>query len=532
MEREKKSTMESSRLSSAVLTVAQMYQAEKAAIDMGIPGSFLMEAAGFAIAKTVQRHYSKQPVAILCGPGNNGGDGFVVARWLAKAGWMVRLSLLGQREFLQGDAAAAAARWDGAVMPLSEKSLKGCAIVIDALFGIGLTRPLAGVARTVIELINKKKLSVIAVDVPSGLHGDAGEALDGLAPQAALTVTFFRPKPAHFLFPGRSLCGALIVADIGIPDSVLNKISPQIFVNGPDLWHIPLPIPSDHKYKRGHVIAVGGSLMTGAVRLATRAARRAGAGLLTIAAPQAALSLYAMDTPGVIVISCETADDLRILLSNSRCNALLIGPGMVPSAGTCATVIAALDSGLPCVLDAGALTSFANDPPVLFSRLYASCVLTPHDGEYASLFGKRACSRLERARIAAQLTGAVVLLKGSDTVIAAPEEQTVINANAPPTLATAGAGDVLAGLICGLLAQGMDSFSAACAASWLHAESATRLGVGLVAEDLPEALPDVLQTVTSRKKNGSQSRSWHFRNTSRTRGIGSSLSSRISQARE
>lgn len=238
--------------------------------------------------------------------------------------------------------------------------------------------------------------------------------------------------------------------------------------------------------------------MTGAVRLATRAARRAGAGLLTIAAPQAALSLYAMEAPGVIVTSCEEAADLRMLLTNARCKALLIGPGMVPSAGTRATVTAALDSALPCVLDAGALTSFVKDPPALFSRLHASCVLTPHEGEYATLFQNCTCSsRLERARIAAKLTGAVVLLKGSDTVIAAPDKQAVINTNAPPTLATAGAGDVLTGLISGLMAQGMDSFTAACASSWLQGASATCVGPGLVAEDLPEALPDVLATLTS-----------------------------------
>ena len=487
----------SSYLSGAVLTVAQMYQADQAAIAMGIAGSRLMEAAGFAISRVVRLyHHNKhrRPVAILCGPGNNGGDGFVAARFLAKAGWMVRLSLLGPRESLQGDAAAAANRWHGTVMPLSTDSLTGCALVIDALFGSGLSRPLEGIARSVIEEISNHNLPVVAVDVPSGLHGDTGKTLGGLAPKADVTVTFFRPKPAHFLLPGRSLCGTLVVADIGTPDSVFKSIDPQIFVNGPYLWRLPVPVLSEHKYSRGHVIAVGGAVMTGAVRLAARAARRVGAGLVTIAAPQTSLSLYAMDSPGLIVASCETEDDLIKLLTHARCNALLIGPGMSPGAGTRAMVIAALHSALPCVLDAGALTSFAHDPTALFSCLHASCVLTPHDGEYVSLFGNSTYSRLERATMAAQLTGAIVILKGSDTVIAAPNKPAVINTNAPVTLATAGTGDVLAGLISSLLAQGMDSFPAACAAVWLHSAAATLVGPGLVAEDLPEALPAVLAT--------------------------------------
>ncbi|VBB69498.1 NAD(P)HX epimerase / NAD(P)HX dehydratase [invertebrate metagenome] len=488
--------MKSSLLTAAVLTVAEMSQADKAATTMGIPGLRLMEAAGFAIAKAVCRRH-KQPVAILCGPGNNGGDGFVAARWLARAGWVVHLSLLGRRESLRGDAAAAAALWRGAVAPLSINSLCGCTLVIDALFGAGLARPLEGAARAVVKTINHRKLPVVAVDIPSGLHGDTGKALGDCALQADVTVTFFRPKPAHLLLPGRSLCGTLVVADIGIPNAVLDSIGPQIFINGPHLWPLPRSTPSDHKYQRGHVIAVGGAVMTGAVRLATRAARRVGVGLLTIAAPQAALSLYAMDAPGVIVVPCDRADNLATLLADARRNAVLIGPGAGRSAETRAAVTTVLDSTRPCVLDADALTSFSDNPAALFAGLHASCVLTPHDGEYTALFGEQACSRLERARIAARLTGAVVLLKGSDTVIAAPNGLAVINTNAPPMLATAGAGDVLAGLIVGLLAQGMDPFAAACAAAWLHGAAAARVGLGLIAEDLPEALPTVLAALAA-----------------------------------
>ncbi|KAF0116426.1 MAG: YjeF family protein [Rhodospirillaceae bacterium] len=479
----------------AVLTVAEMYQADRAAMAAGVTGPQLMDAAGFAIAQIVRR-WPRQPVAIVCGPGNNGGDGFIAARKLARRGWPVRLSLLGARESLKGDAAWAASLWRGGVEPLSTDSLEGCTLIVDALFGAGLTRPLEGMARAVVEDINHRRhrrLPVVAVDVPSGLSGDTGVPLAGLAIQAAVTVTFFRPKPAHWLLPGRLLCGEVIVADIGIPEAVLEAIAPRIFINGPGLWSLPQPRPTGHKYDRGHVLAVGGAVLTGATRLAVRAARRVGAGLVTIAAPEPVSSLYAQDAPGVMVAPCAHVRDLAELLADPRRNVVLIGPGAGRGANTRAMVEAVLATGRPCVLDADALTSFAEDPAALFARLHPACVLTPHDGESAALFGVSGADRLERARHAARVARAVVLLKGGDTVIAAPDGRAAINTNAPPTLATAGAGDVLAGLTVGLLAQGMDAFAAACAAAWLHGAVATRIGPGLLAEDLPEALPDVLK---------------------------------------
>ncbi len=474
----------------ALLSVEQMYRADRAAMDLGVPGPVLMEAAGWAVAREVRRRWSRRPTAVLCGPGNNGGDGFVAARLLERAGWPVRLSLLGEPAALRGDAAGAAARWRGPVGPLTPDSLDGCGLVVDALFGAGLARPLDGVSRAVIEAIGIRGLPCLAVDVPSGVHGDSGRVM-GAAPRAAATVTFFRRKPGHLLLPGRDACGDVVVADIGIPDSVLEEIAPRTFANAPGLWTLPAPAPAGHKYGRGHAVVAGGGVMTGAGRLAARGARRAGAGLLTVAAPPEAAALYAQDAPGIIVAPADGAEALRRLLADPRKNAILVGPG--GGGGVADLALAALGTGRPCVLDADALTAFRERPGTLFSALSASCVLTPHDGEYAALFGDVPGSRLERARAAAERSGAVVLLKGADTTIAAPDGRAAINANAPPDLATAGSGDVLAGLILGLLAQGMAAFPAAAAAAWLHGEAGRRLGPGLIAEDIPDALPSLLR---------------------------------------
>lgn len=476
-----------SRLAAA-LTVAQMYAADRAAMAAGVPGLALMEAAGLAVALEVRRRLPRGRVAVLCGPGNNGGDGFVAARHLERAGWPVRLALLGDRDRLKGDAAVMVGRWRGPVKPLSPEVLHGCVGVVDALFGAGLARPLEGATAEVVEAINARRLPCIAVDVPSGVNGDTG-AVEGAAPWCLSTVTFFRPKPGHLLQPGRARMGHLVVADIGIPEAVLEGIAPRCFVNGPALWRLPAPGPADHKYTRGHAVVLGGERMTGAGRLAARAARRVGAGLVTVAAPSAVLPLYAGDAPGVLT---WPAEDFAGLLADERRNALLLGPGGGRGEGLRGHVLAALRTGRGCVLDADALTSFADRPGDLFDAIRGPVVLTPHDGEFARLFGPLPGSRLERARAGAARAGAVVLLKGPDTVVAAPDGTAAVTVNAPADLATAGSGDVLAGLIAGLLAQGLDAFAAACAAAWLHGEAGRHAGPGLIAEDLPDALPEVV----------------------------------------
>ena len=475
----------------ALISVAEMYAADAAAARAGTPGLTLMENAGRAVAHAVMRRWAPRPVALLCGPGNNGGDGFVAARLLADAGWPVRLGLLGARERLTGDAAAMAARWEGPVEPLAPALLDGAPLVVDALFGAGLTRPLAGAALALAEESAARGLPCAAVDIPSGIHGDSGAALGG-AFRAALTVTFGRRKYGHLLLPGRLCAGELVCADIGIPPAALAAGEARVHENAPALWRalLPAPAPDGHKYSRGHALVVGGDgAHSGAARLAARAALRAGAGLVTVHAPEAALPVYAAQLTAVMVASTV---DLAAALADERRNALLIGPGCGVSPATRERTLRALGAGKRCVLDADALTAFRGEPAALFAALGPDAVLTPHEGEYRRLFSHQG-DKLARARAAARESGAVVALKGADSVIAAPDGRAAINANAPPTLATAGTGDVLAGFILGLLAQGMPAFEAAAAGVWLHGAAAAAFGPGLIAEDLSETLPSVLR---------------------------------------
>lgn len=491
-----------------VLTVAEMARADAAAIEAGAAGEALMAAAGATVADEVLRRFPAGAVAVLCGPGNNGGDGFVAARVLRDRGRTVRVALLGDRGRLKGDASIHAQRWTGPVEPLGTASLDGAGVVVDALFGAGLSRPLEGAALDVVRDINARALPCVAVDVPSGVFGDTGQVLGGeagAAPRCHATVTFFRKKPAHLLLPGRSLCGDVTVAQIGIGSQVLSVIQPRCHENAPALWQarFPWPRPDGHKYRRGHAVVIGGGTMTGAGRLAARTAARAGAGLVTVAAPAAALPVYALAAHAVILTKLDDAQDFSRLMDDPRRNAVLLGPGAGADQLTRMRVTAALGAGKRCVIDADALTVFADDPGHLCRAVRrtggegTSVLFTPHDGEFARLFPDlakaHADDKLARARLAATRSGATVLLKGNDTVIAAPDGRAAINSNAPPELATAGAGDVLAGLAVGLLAQGLDAFDAACAAAWLHGEAAAAFGPGLIADDLIECLPAALR---------------------------------------
>jgi ADP-dependent NAD(P)H-hydrate dehydratase / NAD(P)H-hydrate epimerase len=483
-------------LQHAVLTVAEMYRADALTIESGKPGEVLMEAAGAAVVREIAARWRTCPVTILCGPGNNGGDGFVVARLLDELGWPVRVGLLGGRDALRGDAAIMAGRWTGRVAPLSSGLLDGAGLVVDALFGAGLTRPLDGAVRDLVEELGARGIPTVAVDVPSGVDGDTGAVL-GAAARAALTVTFFRRKPAHLMLPGRTLCGTVVVADIGIADSVLDEIAPTLFGNDPAMWlsRFPWPKSDGHKFDRGHAVVLGGGRMTGAARLAARATRRVGAGLVSIACPDEAFPIYAASDPGTIVTALDSVESFAGLMADPRRNAVLIGPGAGISAATRHRVEEALEAGKAAVIDADAITAFAQHPAELFRRLTERCLLTPHAGEFKRLFGIDG-DKLSQARAAAAHASAVVLLKGADTVIARPDGHAFINGNAPPWLATAGAGDVLAGLALGLIAQGMPAFHAAAAAAWLHGEAATRFGPGLIAEDIAESLPGVLRDLS------------------------------------
>ncbi|MGD1037825.1 MAG: NAD(P)H-hydrate dehydratase [Roseiarcus sp.] len=498
-----------------LLTPAEMGEADRLTIAGGVPGIALMERAGGAVADEAARLApSAGRVAVLCGPGGNGGDGFVAARLLAARGYRVSLGLLGERAALRGDAALAAARYDGPVARAEALDLNAADLVVDALFGAGLSRDLDGAALACVEAVNafaRRGRPVLSVDVPSGVDGETG-AVRGGAVEATASVTFFRLKPGHLLLPGRALCGRLALADIGTAPSALLAITARTFLNAPAIWRHALPSPgaASNKYSRGAALILSGAAhRTGAARLAARAALRAGAGLVTLASPLDAVLVNAAHSTAVMVAPFEGLAGFAALLSDPRRNAVLIGPGAGVGEETRALVAAALAersaAARAIVLDADALTSFAGDASglaALIARERRATIVTPHEGESARLFRGRPDildlpSKLARARAAAALLDAVVVLKGADSVVAAPDGRASIGFDLPPDLATAGSGDVLAGFACGLLAQGMPAFEAASAAVWLHGAAARAFGPGLIAEDLPEALPGVLRTLTA-----------------------------------
>jgi ADP-dependent NAD(P)H-hydrate dehydratase / NAD(P)H-hydrate epimerase len=463
-----------------LLTPEEMARADAAAPALGVPGKVLMANAGRAVARSVQARFRPCRTLVLAGPGNNGGDGYMAARLLQQEGWPVSLAALAPPR-AGSDAAEAAMHWRGPSAQFAPAEAARCELVIDAVFGAGLARDVDGVVADTLRAARQ----VVAVDVPSGLDGATG-GVRGYAPVAALTVTFFRLKPGHLLLPGREICGEIVLADIGLPDAVLQQIHPGTCANLPELWRLPTPGLQSHKYSRGHVTVVGGTTMTGAARLAADAARHGGAGLVTIAAAGRG-DIYRTGAPGVLVSDAPLAD----LLQDKRRHVWVCGPGLGPDAAR-ATLPVLLSAGRCVVADADVFSAFAGDP----EALRGAAVLTPHAAEFARAFGAPGADRVAAARAAAARTGGVVLLKGADTIIAAPDGRVAINASAPPWLATAGSGDVLAGLIAGLLAQGMVPWDAAAAAAYLHGRAAVLAGPGLVAEDLLPALTRALVATT------------------------------------
>jgi len=530
-----------------ILTNEQMAEADRLAVQMGVPSLTLMENAGRAVADEAEKMVDALPtvasrtaenrpapdargeaeawasegvpkIVVLCGPGNNGGDGFVAARYLKERGYGVSVYLYGEVENLKGDAAKMAKRWAelGTVEPLdmASSAVEQADLIIDALFGAGLVRPLEGAVSSTVAAANQAPAAKLAVDVPTGLSGTTGQPLGEVVLCADRTVTFFRLKPAHVLYPGRNTCGTVVLADIGIPDAVLVACASQhqrpieIKRNAPEAWLSALRLPDSqsHKYTRGHAIAVSGPAQsTGAIRLAARAALRVGAGLVTVASPKAAFPVNASHLTAVMVLPFQIPGGLAEILADRRRDTVLLGPGCGVGPETRDMVKIALQSGASCVLDADALTTFSDELSELAAMIASSSgravVLTPHEGEFRRLFPDLSGSKLDRARTAGERMGAVVVLKGPDTVVADPSGKAVsLNTNAPPWLATAGSGDVLAGLITGLLAQGMPAFEASCAGVWIHGECANRFGPGLIAEDLPEIVPQVLRDLYARKQ--------------------------------
>jgi len=463
-----------------LLTPAEMARADAAAPKLGVPGPTLMANAGRAVARAILRRFRPCRTLVLAGPGNNGGDGYVAGRLLQQAGWPVAIAALGPPR-AGSDAADAASRWRGPSTAFTPTEAARAELVIDAVFGAGLARDVDGIVADTLRAARR----VVAVDVPSGLDGATG-AVRGFAARAELTVTFFRLKPGHLLLPGRELCGETVLADIGLPGGVLSQVRPTCFADLPEIWRLPMPGSQSHKYSRGHVTVVGGETMTGAARLAADAARRGGAGLVTIAATGCG-GVYRAGSPGILVSETRIAE----LLEDQRRNVWVCGPGLGPDAAR-ATLPVLLSAGRCVVADADVFSAFEGEP----DALRGAAVLTPHAGEFTRAFGSPGADRVAAVRAAATRAGAAVLLKGADTIVAAPDGKVAINASAPPWLATAGSGDVLAGLIAGLLAQGMPPWDAAAAGAYLHGRAGALAGQGLVAEDLLGSITAALVEAT------------------------------------
>ena len=528
-----------------ILTPEQMVRADQATIDGGLPGYQLMEAAGQAVAEQAIDLLAETTgsgasgmVCILCGPGNNGGDGFVAAQLLEEEGWSVILGCSVGAEDLSGDAAIAAQEWGDEIYALSPRLWQDADLVIDALFGAGLARPVTGELADLIDALNKSELPVVAVDLPSGVNGSSGH-VGGAAVRADRTVTFFRKKPGHLLYPGKALCGKLTCADIGIEADALEFSGFCALENDPALWYGNWPEAlkpidqidtgrlADHKFHRGHCLVLsGGATHSGAARLAARGALRAGAGLVTLAAPPGAAAFVAGQVTAIMVEPVQDAEALAEVLAKRRYDVLVAGPALGVREERAALVTAALERDVALLLDADALSLIAEqidagegDVSMLRDSAAARAgrlVLTPHEGEFARLFPdlshrvreEKGLSKLDCALMAAERSGAVVVLKGADSVIAGPDGQAVIHSQGVPYLATAGSGDVLVGIIAGLMAQGMPTLEAACAGVWLHGRAGLLLGPGLISEDLPEILPQIYGELAERSPSGLESEAW------------------------
>ena len=456
-----------------ILSNAQMAAADAKTIAGGTAGIDLMTTAGNAVAECINEYYETQNVLVLCGPGNNGGDGFIIAQYLKTRGWPVTLACLAKQEALKGDAALAAQRWEGKTLPFDQVTVEDH-LIIDAVFGTGFSRALPDEVISIFKKIEGNEM--IAVDTPSGIDGNTGAA-DPHALRADITVTFHRKKLGHALYPGAQYCGHIITKDIGITDD----FEYSAIENTPDLWikDFPFKKAETHKYHYGHALIYGAPELTGATRLAATACARIGVGLVSVLSTPDTATIYRSALPACILVR----DDLDYM--DKKITARLYGSGGLPCAPN-------YSIDLPTVLDADALSH-------LPEKLNPNYVLTPHEGEFERAFPDIDGSKIERAQKAAKQINAHIVLKGPDTIIATPDGKTIINTNGSPHLATAGTGDVLTGMICGLLAQGMPPLSAIAAATWIHSECAHIFGRGLIADDLPNLIPDILDSIYEKK---------------------------------
>lgn len=486
-----------------ILSAAEMKKADLAAVSRGTPAQVLISAAAAGLAAEIEKSAPPCRILFLCGAGNNGADGFVAAHMLSqRAGWHVRVACLVKKSTLKGDAAEAAAVWTGDVETLnSNLSVHQTDLVVDAVFGTGFSGALPHEVVILFDKIRAKKLPVVAVDIPSGIDATTGAVAEGVL-AAGLTVTFCRKKIAHVLAATHEYIGRLHLAVLPIEDAAIAALGTSVFENHPSLWraNFPLPSISAHKYGRGHVVVYGGPQRTGAACLAAHAAQRAGAGVVSIACAPRTQMIYSLYRASLMTDAWQDIEEFKTLLRSERTKTLVIGPGGGHTGEDgerlrSATLAGLSMAGKTLVLDGDVFSAFKDRTEILFKHLSPRHILTPHEGEFSRLFGDLPGSKLDRARAAAKTANAIIVLKGFDTVIAAPDGTAVINTNGSPILATAGSGDVLAGLIAGFAAQGMPPFMAALVGVWLHADAARRYGPGLTAEDIISNINQSLKSI-------------------------------------
>lgn len=472
-------------MNTQLLTAEDVKEVEHAAIAVGISEQILMERAGEGVSEVILEKFSPCPVVVFCGFGKNGGDGKITARLLKEKGWPVEVVDLND------------------LPPLEkiENLLSQTGLIVDALLGTGLSRPLDETLQMLVTMINGALKPIVSIDIPTGIDTTSGACCMAWI-HATYTVTFFRARTGHYLLPGRDYRGELIVKDLGISDDLLPPIVPHL--NAPCLWNDFLTTPRslDHKYDRGPCLIVATGCMPGAIRLASLAARRCGAGLVRVMCKREEYALFATTAWGEIITPVTSADEFLKWTEDQHFKALLWGSGTYPHDSTREQAITVLLAKKPCVLDGGALSSFAGKASELTNHLHENVILTPHEGEFLRLFPHLAFlkNKAEKALKAAAEVGVIIVLKGNDTVIASPQGELIINANAPTTLSTGGTGDVLAGLMVSLLAQGLPPLQAASAAVWIHGEAANHRGLGLIAEDLLPEIPSVLQELSRLRK--------------------------------
>ncbi|MEM6902236.1 MAG: NAD(P)H-hydrate dehydratase [Pseudomonadota bacterium] len=482
-----------------LLTPAQTLAADAAFVAAGGDSWDLMQAASNAVADQLIQHHAPGPVLVLCGPGNNGADGLVAAAKLRTAGWPVRvcawpepIAAPNPKQEPDTDRGRALAAW-GEAIPLATTPLPPASYIIDGLFGAGLNRDLDGDTAALVQAVNAHTAHVISIDMASGIDGATG-AVRGNAITADQTITFFRPKPGHYLTPGRELTGNLSVVQIGLGPNHVARADQVIAINHPDCWRSEIPSVrhANHKYQRGRLWILGGPWMTGAAALAAGAGLRAGAGLVGVVAPSGAVPSLRGRERALLIAEANTVNQWAACLRKFKPDALVMGPGLGGLSGIEGFVGVGVKQCSKLVLDADALNSFEGNAMGLSKLLPAHAVLTPHVGEFARLFPDLHGSRIERAQQAARLIGAVIVLKGPDTIIAAASGACLINTRATPALATAGTGDVLAGIIGAYLARGAGAFAAAAAGVYQHGTAAIRADTGetgMIADDLLAHIP-------------------------------------------